>query len=263
MKWNFGYSEFDIEKAQQVLSWSLLIDYDPHSHLLEDAIGDHYTIYKFNGQYFFHHRQRLQEHFAGEVADGPEYLTPIMDEIVCIYAIPHNREDIIKQEGLQICRKYTLKKVLSFAYGDEPQYVKSKKELFVDFNRLAAQISEKKLPFAEDIKYDLKELERCLDVSAYRAALVISGRILELCLKLFCLTNNIDFSDKMMIGQLIGQINQSEYYLDPSIKNVWDIINQQRIIGVHVKAQAPIPSREQTFMVCFAVIDVLKRLLEG
>lgn len=46
-------------------------------------------------------------------------------------------------------------------------------------------------------------------------------------------------------------------------KPIWKIINQQRIIGVHVKAQAPIPSREQAFMVSFAVIETIKRLLQN
>jgi len=99
-------------------------------------------------------------------------------------------------------------------------------------------------------------------VGAYRAALAIGGRLLEISLKLFCLANQIDFSDNWMVGQLIDKITQSEQYLDASLKSVWQIINQQRIVGVHAKSKAPIPSKEQAFMVSFAVIDTLKRVLK-
>lgn len=264
MKLDYGFTEYDTEKAKPIFSWKSLLDYDPNSSSLELAVGDHYTIYKDakNG-YFLHCRQRIQRSFAGEVADGQEYIEPITGEMVCVYAILHNNPQLIESEGLQSYQKSITERVLSIGAGETPKVSKSKREVFLDLESLATQVSEKKLPFAEDIKYDLHELQQCLGIAAYRASLAISGRILELCLKLYCVNNGVEFSDNWMVGQLIDKIGQSGKYLDPSLKSIWQIINQQRIIGVHAKAQAPIPSREQAFMVSFAVIDTLKRLLQN
>lgn len=227
------------------------------------AVGDHYTIYKdVQGGYFLYCRQRIQKNLAGDVVDGQEYIQPITAEMVCVYAILNNAPSIIESEGLHNYQKVITDTVLSFIAGEAPK-VGSKKEVFLELESIGAQMSKKEIPFAEDIKYDLYELQQCLGIAAYRASLAISGRILELCLKLYCVGNAIEFSDNWMVGQLIDKISQSGKYLDPSLKSIWQIINQQRIIGVHAKAQAPIPSREQALMVSFAVIDTLKRLLQN
>jgi hypothetical protein len=56
-------------------------------------------------------------------------------------------------------------------------------------------------------------------------------------------------------------IEYSGQYLDPSLKNIWILINAQRIIGVHAKDKTPIPSRDQAIMVIFAVKDTVTRML--
>jgi hypothetical protein len=112
-------------------------------------------------------------------------------------------------KSLQSYQKSITERVLSIAAGETPKVAKSKKEVFLDSESLAAQISDKKLPFAEDIKYDLHELQQCMGIAAYRASLAIRGRILELCLKLYCVNNGVEFSDNWMVGQLIDKIGQS------------------------------------------------------
>lgn len=263
MKLDYGFTHYDTEQAKFIFAWKSLLDYAPDSVSLDLAVGDHYTIYKNSNGYFLYCRHRIQKNFAGEVTDGQEYIQPITEEMVCVYAILHNNPQLIENEGLQSSQKNIIERILSIIAGETPKVIKSKKEVFLDLDLLATQITEKKLPFAEDIKYDLYELQQCLGITAYRASLAISGRILELCLKQYCVQNSIEFSDNWMVGQLIDKIGQSGNYLDPSLKSVWQIINQQRIIGVHAKTQAPIPSREQAFMVSFAVIDTLKRLLQN
>lgn len=60
MKLDYGFTEYDTEKAKPIFSWKSLLDYDPNSSSLELAVGDHYTIYKDakNG-YFLYCRQRI------------------------------------------------------------------------------------------------------------------------------------------------------------------------------------------------------------
>lgn len=256
-------ANYDLKHSDVVLTWKILLDYDPNSSSLEDAVGEHYTIYKTQeGQYLIHCRHRLRDSFMGDVYDGPEYMYPISREMVCLYAFLYNHGDVIEREGLELERKRLVDRVLASVTGENKKVIQVKKEIYLGLDDLRAQIGNSSLAFRDDIEHDLIELQQCLAVGAYRAALAISGRLLEVCLKLYCLQKSIEFSDKWMVGQLIDAISRSGYYLDPSVKGVWQVINQQRIIGVHAKEQAPVPSKEQAFMVGFAVIEVVKHLLK-
>lgn len=262
MQLNTGYNTYDTAQAEITFSWKLLVDYDPSSHSLEDAVGNHYTIYKSrtSGDYFLHFRCRIQDEFMGPVHDGPEYIHPLSREEFCLYALIHNNSKLIENEGLGKERDRLVETIISSASNERIEVIRSKRDIFLDLQTVNEQVDKNNLPFREEIKHDLYELQQCLGICAYRAALALCGRLLEICLKLICTMNGIEFSDKWMVGQLISKITQSGIYLDPSLESVWQIVNQQRIIAVHTKAMSPIPSREQAFMVSFAVIDLLKRL---
>lgn len=123
--------------------------------------------------------------------------------------------------------------------------------------RLEARLSNS--PFYPDLRNDLSELNACLEAGAYRAGLAMSGRILEICLKIRLHKVGVDIQDDWMIGKLLSLLKESNEYIDPGLVNVWNIINQQRIIGVHAKEKVPIPSKYQASMVAYAVLDVLDR----
>ncbi|NJL38427.1 MAG: hypothetical protein HC899_18065 [Leptolyngbyaceae cyanobacterium SM1_4_3] len=263
MKLDYGFTEYDTQESKVIFSWKSILDYDPNSSSLDLAVGDHYTIYKSDsGKYFLHCYHRIQRSMLGEVEDGQQYIQPLTDEDVCVYALLHNNIRLIESESLQEKYHKILEKIISFAPGEDVEVIRSKKDIYLDLKNIARQAESSGIQFGEDIKHDLSELQLCLGVGAYRSALAIGGRLLEISLKLFCLDNQIDFSDNWMVGQLIDKITQSGQYLDASLKSVWQIINQQRIVGVHAKSKAPIPSKEQAFMVSFAVIDTLKKVLK-
>ena len=113
----------------------------------------------------------------------------------------------------------------------------------------------------KDLLEDLNELKICFSNQAYRATLALSGRILEYTLKKGLLQHNIEYDKNWMIGRLLKLYEENGLYFDPGLKNIMNIINQQRIIGVHVKEKVPIPSIEQTMMVIFALIDLINRNL--
>jgi len=263
MKLDYGFTEYDTQGSTVIFSWKSLLDYDPSSHSLDLAVGDHYTIYKSDGdKYFLYCYHRIQRSMLGEVEDGQKYIQPLTDEDVCVYAVLHNSLKLVESEGLQKKYQEILEKIISFAPGEDVEVIRSKKNIYLDLKNIAHHAETTGIQFGEDIKHDLSELQLCLGVGAYRSALVIGGRLLEISLKLFCLDNQIEFSDNWMVGQLIDKITQSGQYLDTSLKSVWQIINQQRIVGVHAKSKSPIPSKEQAFMVSFAVIDTLKKVLK-
>jgi hypothetical protein len=135
-------------------------------------------------------------------------------------------------------------------------------ELASEFGALRSRI---KSQFGQDwyfadVDNDLREIAACMDSDCCRAALSLAGRTLELVLKIHCQNHNVAFDEKHSAGQLIGVIRDSKLYVDPGLKNILDLINQQRILGVHAKTGIPIPSRSQANMVCHALLDVLKRV---
>ena len=62
-----------------------------------------------------------------------------------------------------------------------------------------------------------------------------------------------------MIGRMLKLYEENELYLDLGLKNVMNIINHQRIVGVQVKEKVPVPSIEQAMAVIFALIDLINR----
>lgn len=117
----------------------------------------------------------------------------------------------------------------------------------------------------DDLKNDLREMVVCLNADSFRACLAMAGVVLACVLKEFLARRHIDFGADSMVGRLIRAVEDSGQYLDPSLKNksVRNLINVQRIIGVHAKERVPMPSRGQAIMVVCAVKDSLSRLLSA
>lgn len=101
----------------------------------------------------------------------------------------------------------------------------------------------------------------CLNANSFRGCLAMAGIVLERILKHFLFSHSIPYSKDSMVGRLLGDIEKTGQYVDPTLKNIWNIINAQRIIGVHAKEAVPIPSRDQAIMVVFAVKDSVTRIL--
>ena len=124
------------------------------------------------------------------------------------------------------------------------------------------EVANRPAGFFVDLENDLKELLVCMSNAAYRSALALSGRLLELCLRLRLCDIGVAANPDWGVGKLLSEIESHDTeYLDPSLKNIWNIVNQQRIIGVHAKERVPIPSRNQALMVVYAVMDVIDRTI--
>jgi hypothetical protein len=117
--------------------------------------------------------------------------------------------------------------------------------------------------YRDDFLKSLDEIRICFDEGCFIAAIGLSGKILEVCLKEILLRQNVQWEPTAMIGKLIKTVRERvpDEYIDPALESVADIINKSRITAVHAKERIPIPSRDQAIMVIFATREVVRRNL--
>lgn len=70
MKFDVGYAQYSTHNAILVCTFRSLIDYDPTSSSLDDAVGEYFYIYKTKGDRFL-----LAYHIRGQNAFGAPALT--------------------------------------------------------------------------------------------------------------------------------------------------------------------------------------------
>lgn len=245
MELDVGYKKFSINRAVNIYSFSSLIDYSPNSPYLQDGIGEHYHIYKTEkNEYFIYFRVIGQRGFMSPGFIAEEGILPIPEDIALLI-----KERSVKSDDVQ----------------NEKGITKKFETIVSDLFNWLESINEQALMYLnnpEDLINDLKEMLICLNASSFRGCLALAGVSLERLLKEFLLLNKIPFEKDWMVGKLIAEIEKSGKYIDPSLKNIWNLINAQRIIGVHAKERTPPPSKDQALMVVFAVKDTASRMLE-
>ncbi len=142
-----------------------------------------------------------------------------------------------------------------------PKESKSSSEVdfYAKWGEMIHRLNSTSILAKEDLLHDLSEVFDCLHARAYRACLGLCGRCLEIVLKKGLEMRSITFDPDWMVGKLLSIYDEHGLYLDPAMKNVFNIINKQRLIGVHVKEAVAIPSEEQTLMVVYAILDAVNR----
>lgn len=116
--------------------------------------------------------------------------------------------------------------------------------------------------YPKDVKNDIEEMIQCIKSKSFRASLAMAGRVLEQVLNQLVLNHNLDINQDLMMGRKIGALREGGVYLDPTLGNIVNVINTQRISGVHVKESIKIPSEDDMHMVMFAVKSAIGRLIE-
>lgn len=112
-----------------------------------------------------------------------------------------------------------------------------------------------------DLVHDVTELHGCVDADLRRAALSMCGRLLEGALRLQLYARGIEPDENATVGSLIRRVRDEGMYVDPALTNVWNVVNQQRIRGVHAADKHPIPSADQMLMATYAALDTVRRCL--
>jgi hypothetical protein len=110
---------------------------------------------------------------------------------------------------------------------------------------------------------DLNELKRTMGAGAFRSAIGCCGRVLEGVLKTIFIKNNLKFDDSWPLGKLLSQLGETGMYLDPSAKNMANIINSHRISAVHCKrdSRLPIPSENDSAGIMYLTLGLIERCL--
>ena len=246
MELDVGYTKYSIENSKQIYSFSSLIDYDPASSYLQDAVGEHYYIYEESThQFFLHYVVRGQRALGAPAFTAAEGIVPIPKDVALLLT-NRNRDAIVS---------------LTKVEQEKNSYESTVNELYEWFSNIESKIDEV-AKTKEDLKNDLREMLICLNANAFRGCLAMAGVVLERMLKEFLSKRGISFQKDWMVGRLLGAVENSGQYVDSSLKNVWNLINAQRVIGVHAKERVPIPSRDQALMVIFAVKEAVNQILK-
>ena len=136
-------------------------------------------------------------------------------------------------------------------------------EVIEAFRSTAAEV-EALMPvtvYKADLVSSLRELGVCLGAGGYIATLCLGGKLLEIAVKHYMVTEELAFEDQWMLGTLLEKLSEAGAYTDPGLGNLANIINASRIPAVHAKRGVPIPSERQALMVANAVIDIVQRLV--
>jgi hypothetical protein len=236
---DIGWTKLSL-KGTWVLGFRSIFDYSPDSSFEDDAIGDHYDLYEIPSGYLLTYRivgQRAAYTPGFVAAQGYAILPRNIGELIINHS--NARGNPTPQDHAR--PRDDLDDVLK------------------DIEGVVTAVPD--VPDLADLRHDLREMKLCLSIGAFRGCLAMAGRVLESCLKAVLRDLGKSVMDDWMVGKLLSEMEAAEIYVDPAMKNVWNIINKQRIVGVHAKEAAPIPSREQAIMVAYAVVDTIKRRL--
>jgi len=237
---DLGWTKLSLSDSNWKHGFSCLIDYAPNSSSTADAIGDHFDIYETkDGEFLLKFKIIGQRGFMAPGHIAAEGFFPIPRDIA-ILLINRNSNPVVTNNTT------TPLNVLVGAFYD-----------WID--EVVPAIAN--LPTGKDFENDLREMLTCFNSSSYRGCLAMAGVVLERTLRHKLDSMGIEIQNDWMVGRLLGEISDAGEYVDPSLKNIWNIINQQRIVGVHTKENIPIPSADQAAMVLYAVKDTITRVI--
>lgn len=111
--------------------------------------------------------------------------------------------------------------------------------------------------------HDLSELKGTMSIGAFRSAIGCCGRCLEGTIKTIFSYNKTAFDDSWAVGKLLKTLEGEGFALDPSSKNIANIINSHRIFSVHCKRESklPIPSEYDSAGVMFLTLGLIERCI--
>lgn len=189
------------------------------------------------------------------------------------------RKDVLNGSILEI--KRSLREVNQMVSSDNEDYLmkinslvnnmensKNERRDRQEILKLAEKLTVRKIRLPGEIlgevKADLEEIDRCLENSCLRSAVVLCGRVLETALhrKYYEATGN-DLMEKapgIGLGKVIAKLSEANVVLDPGLTQQIHLINQVRVFSVHSKKEVFRPSREQAEAMVLYTKDVLRKL---
>ncbi len=115
-----------------------------------------------------------------------------------------------------------------------------------------------------EIYADIKEVKKSFDSGCFRAATILCGRIMEVCLhRKYYEATGVDLLEKVPgigLGKLIAKMSEKGIKLDPGLPQQIHLINQIRIYSVHKKSESFYPSKAQTKAIILYTLDIIEKL---
>lgn len=237
---DLGWKRLALKGSKWKHGFKSLVDYAPNSLDLQDAIGYHYDIYETTDGTFL-----LKYWIIGQKG----FMSPGHVAAEGFFPIPRDIAELLINRSSEPVAINDTKTHLDVIVGQFSDWI----------NDMHAEIS--RLPEGVDFENDLLEMVMCFNASSYRGCLAMAGVVLERALRFKLSSMGVEIQSDWMVGRMLKAVSDAGEYVDPSLKNVWNIINQQRIVSVHAKESVAIPSGDQTAMVLYAVKDLVTRTL--
>jgi hypothetical protein len=114
----------------------------------------------------------------------------------------------------------------------------------------------------EETKLDFEEMKICYNEGAFRSAIMMCGRVMELLLakRYFDSTTVDPIEQKWPLGVLIKKCYEHNVITEPAVGDMCNFINHFRIGSVHSLHTIQRPIQEETKSVIEFTIGLLKRL---
>jgi len=116
----------------------------------------------------------------------------------------------------------------------------------------------------EEVLADFAEMERCMASRCHRSAMILCGRVLEICLhrKYYEVTGQdiLETQPGIGLGKLIARLKEKEVMFDPGVTEQIHLINAMRVSSVHKRQEAFLPSKGQAEAAVLYTRDIVERL---
>jgi hypothetical protein len=198
--------------------------------------------------------QRRLRRFPAITVEDANDKTEANDLIEDMLSNIRERERLVAESKTEILSQdvQTLRIVFSELRGSLPV---AQIMFSVDFAGVPPEIRE-------ELRLDFEEVRNCYYNDAFRSAIGMCGRVLELMLaRKYFEDRNIDLIEqKLFIGQIIRKCFEDNVILEPSLGHMSNLINSSRIDSVHTGRRIYRPSQEETRTVIEFTISLLGRL---
>ena len=114
----------------------------------------------------------------------------------------------------------------------------------------------------EEIKLDFEEVRKCYNTEAFRSAIGMCGRVLEVILarKYFEAEGVDPIEQKWMIGILIGKCSEHHVIDEPGLMELCNLINRSRIGSVHSTGRLYKPGQDEAKSIIELTLSLVKKL---
>ncbi|MFO0696002.1 MAG: hypothetical protein U0230_20735 [Polyangiales bacterium] len=119
-------------------------------------------------------------------------------------------------------------------------------------------------PAIRDVIASMNEVAACLSIGCYGAAIAMSGRVIEICLRYRLERLGVSTADDWSLGTLLGRLKEvGTDDLPPSIHNVANLIKEERNTAIHARTRREPPTADRALLVVHAVMDSMTTLLRA